>query len=879
MEASEADEVLKLSAASKSPLLVATDSLARPRSAQQRLETASAAWQAADVAYLLNAPVPQCAAEVEELARRLDLWLASCDGDLLAQLTELVAETGHATRLSFFEWALHERFDALSMPRSGNVGIESFFPPDRELSSVKRQEIDPAILEKTLGARSAMAEAFEGYEERAEQLSMAAAVESALSLGRSLVVEAGTGVGKSLGYLVPLAIHAARSGKLCLVSTNTLNLQQQLVDLDIPRLRRILSMLDLRVTLLKGREHYLCLKRLQETWLADHSQASSKRSALHQGSLPGLLFMLRMLIQCSEAPEGDLDSLPTPKGLGAAQQSALLRSIDCGFKTCLGERCEFKPRCHFFTRRAAANVSHMVIGNHALVFSLFSPDQQDKDNVVSRADVIVFDEAHNLESAISNQMTFEFAHPTMVDLGNRLLDILESPACARRLDLPASSIGEEYRERYERCQQARRQLPQWIRVGIEVREQVNQLLVQAEQKNFISRASRNQLSLETVSENQHRLIELLGKLALRLSGVVEKYYLLAYDLFELFCNDEGSLYIDDADFQMNAQALRFDTMSALGALQNWKPGDKSYITWFNCSFEDEGPAWEFKAAPLNVGEIYQQLARSKESVILSSATLTVADSFGYLKESLGFDEPAAERSEWLKLSSPFTYDTQSMLLVATDMPSPTGASRDAYLIKMEELLHGVQDIFKGGILVLFNSYRDLNHIADALALSFTPGELLVQGVSGTRAEIAAEFRERGDRILLATRSFWEGFDVAGDALRCVVLAKLPFANIGDPIHAGRQRAIDEAGGDSFRQYSLPLAAMLLKQGFGRLIRSTRDHGCVFLLDSRVVTARYGKVFLDSLPGPRTFSGSSAQCLETAREFMAAHRSALEQQNA
>ncbi|MCH7472837.1 hypothetical protein IIA79_07795, partial [bacterium] len=174
------------------------------------------------------------------------------------------------------------------------------------------------------------------------------------------------------------------------------------------------------------------------------------------------------------------------------------------------------------------------------------------------------------------------------------------------------------------------------------------------------------------------------------------------------------------------------------------------------------------------------------------------------------------------------------------------------------------------VLVLFNSYRDLKHIARSLPQLIGEERLLVQGASGTREEISVRFRSEGDKVLLATRSFWEGFDVAGGALSCVVPAKLPFANFKDPIHAGRQRAIEAAGGDSFREYSLPLAATLLKQGFGRLIRSTRDFGCVFLLDSRVARANYGRVFLDSLPGPKVVSGGFAKCLASAEKFMEAH---------
>jgi ATP-dependent DNA helicase DinG len=272
-----------------------------------------------------------------------------------------------------------------------------------------------------------------------------------------------------------------------------------------------------------------------------------------------------------------------------------------------------------------------------------------------------------------------------------------------------------------------------------------------------------------------------------------------------------------------------------------------------------------------VGQIFQGLFSGKDCMVLCSATLTVAGSFDYLQASLGFEPGTVGRTRWLRLASPFDYAQQSLLLVATDMATPTGGTREHYLAQLEEVVAGVCELFPKGVLVLFNSHRDLRHIASRLPLRVAPERILVQGESGSRHEIAETFRSAGDKVLLATRSFWEGFDVSGEALSCVVLAKLPFANFRDPIHAGRQRAIDAAGGDSFRQYSLPIAVMQLRQGFGRLIRSKSDYGCVFVLDSRVVRARYGRVFLDSLPGPQTVTGTCGECLEAAAQFMEERR--------
>jgi DNA polymerase-3 subunit epsilon/ATP-dependent DNA helicase DinG len=747
------------------------------------------------------------------------------------------------------------------------VDIGCFYPRKGELGAPPRQEIAPDILEHLFEAREAIAQAFTQYEERPQQIEMAYAVEEALRESQPLVVEAGTGVGKSLAYLLPLAIHAAQTGKLCLVSTNTINLQEQLITLDLPRLRQILDMLDLRVTLLKGREHYVCLKRLQELWLSNAAGSRQRRERYLSLGPESLLFLLRALLLFADDPHGDLDAVPSPQGLSQRDRLALQGSMDCGFQTCLGDRCELKGHCHFFARRAEAGASHIVITNHALVFALHNTSEEDSGNIVARSSVIVFDEAHNLESAITNQNTLEVCDETPVDLGNRLLALLQHNACAHRLQLAGHTIAEAYQETLERARQAAVEAHAWVRKAAEIRHQVNRLLMQAGEKGHLESEGSVQLTPSTASAGQLQVMELLGKLAARFLQVVDRYRETAADLAVLFASESSDLYIDDAMFQMDLQSLGADLADCHLALARWRPEDPGSIAWFNCDPGTADPRWAYKSAPLQVGQIFQGLFSGKDCMVLCSATLTVAGSFDYLQASLGFEPGTVGRTRWLRLASPFDYAQQSLLLVATDMATPTGGTREHYLAQLEEVVAGVCELFPKGVLVLFNSHRDLQHIAARLKHHVDSARILVQGGTGTRAEIAARFRAEGDKVLLATRSFWEGFDVSGEALSCVVLAKLPFANFKDPIHAGRQRAIEAEGGDSFKRYSLPLAAMQLKQGFGRLIRTTLDYGCVFLLDSRAAHSGYGKVFIETLPGPRVVTGPYQQCLSAAERFM------------
>lgn len=828
----------------------------------------AAVWDSRDLAYLFGLPVAQNLVELEVLAKQALSLIQAIDDDLLAQLCLLVQEQAAQQRLGFLVDELYRRHDPLSIPAAGEVELARYFPPSRELGALSRQDLPSDLLERLFSARESLSRAFDTYEDRPQQLEMCQAVEQALSDGRPLVVEAGTGVGKSLAYLLPLAVHSAQSGQLCLISTNTLNLQQQLIEQDIPRLARILDTLELRITLLKGREHYLCLKRLKDTWLRANP---SHRQRLMDGGLlseAALLFLLRLLLQYAGEPDLDFSDIPSAAGLWQAKRQQLLHSIDCRFQTCLGDRCELKGHCHYFSRRAAAQSSHLVITNHALVFSLYDPTDSDADNVVSRAAVIVFDEAHNLQSVITNQKTLELSHQMPVELGNRLLEVLGHEALRKRLTLDPASVDEVWREKLGQIRSRAPEVGKWIKLGVEIREQVNQLLAQASEKGHLADAERVQLTPPTATGGQQRVLGLLAKLAARMHAVIEQMGALAAALKQVFGDEEGDLYVDDDSLLMELQSLSIDLAEAGSALANWRPEDVEAITWFNCEFKDDEPAWEYKTAPLDVGPVFQGLMSAKECTVLCSATLTVAGRFDFLQESLGFDEATTGLTNWLRLSSPFDYKSQSRLYLATDLAAPTGPSRDSYLAQLEQVVAGVCGIFERGVLVLFNSYRDLNHIAERLPFHVDYDRILVQGFSGTRAEIAERFRTAGDKVLLATRSFWEGFDVAGEALSCVVLAKLPFANFKDPIHAGRQQAITAAGGDSFRSYSLPLAAMQLKQGFGRLVRTTTDKGCVFLLDSRAAKANYGKVFIQSLPDPTVVTGGYQECLEDAAAFMA-----------
>ncbi|HES58372.1 MAG TPA: hypothetical protein ENO21_02970, partial [Firmicutes bacterium] len=509
-------------------------------------------WFAQDLCYLFQLSEPGSLAELQHSAAQVLDRLSDTPSDVLAQAAALAAEAGAGERLGCLSHELERRHDLLNQPPPGEVDIAAFQPAREERGAAPRQELPADLLSRIFEAQQKFEEVFENYEERPQQIEMARAVEAALAESRPLVVEAGTGVGKSLAYLVPLAIHAARQGKLCLVSTNTLNLQQQLIDLDLPRLSQILDELDLRITLAKGREHYLCVKRLEDLWLKNTPQAIQRRAVFSERSIDGLLFVLRLLLN-GPGQHGDMGAIQSAPGLRPALRNSIERNIDCSYATCLGERCEYRNDCHFFTMRARAMQSHIVVANHALVFSLHNPDE-DTDSIVSKAAAIVFDEAHNLESAITNQLTLEVDDSMPVELGNRLLGLLQDDACRRRLELSPDSI-EGAADLLDQLKEALPSLPSWIKLAAQVRSQVNDLLLQAESRGHFGRELQVQLSPPTASPAQLTVLSYLGKLAARLLAVIDRYSALFQLLAPLFGNEESALYIDSDPWQMELKHL------------------------------------------------------------------------------------------------------------------------------------------------------------------------------------------------------------------------------------------------------------------------------------------------------------------------------------
>ena len=617
--------------------------------------------------------------------------------------------------------------------------------------------MNSTTIEDVFAPGGPIARALPGFEARAGQVQMAQLVERGILEGMHTIVEAGTGVGKSLAYLVP----AIRSGKKVVLSTGTIALQEQLVRKDIPLVERALGV-PLRVTLLKGRNHYLCKQKFERA-RAERLVAGSRT-------------MQQMWEWASRTSTGDRAELPfLPSGDEWEQ-------LDADADDCVGEFCERFRDCFFFKKRDEAKFADIVVVNHALFFL----DLAMGGGLLPPYDVAILDEAHQCERWATDALTASLSRATLGRMMRKL---------HRTYNVPASFDNE-------------------IEVGMRGLE------------STLSRVPGDRYPLAANEDAQPALEELRSTMF-----KLENW---------LFANWHSALKRKPEN---DAEAERRRDLAMRGILAHESAIDRAQapadeaIAWVERS--DADGRYEVNSAPYDVAEFLRAtLFTQTQSVILTSATISAqGESFEFLKRSLGI-----EYAQELVAPSPFNYRRQARLFIAPPQlnPKSTDFSRRAAPI-VEECL----DRSRGRAFVLFTSYARLREVY-ALVRERVPFPIKLQGEM-PRAHLLHWFRTTPNAVLFATGTFWEGIDVAGEALSCVIIDRLPFPSPADPLVAARMRSLEARGEDGFENYMIPAAVVRLKQGFGRLIRSTSDKGVVALLDGRAASTRYGAKILSALP--------------------------------
>jgi len=642
--------------------------------------------------------------------------------------------------------------------------------------------VQESDLEEIFDVGGSLSRALKGFVPRRQQLHMAERVADALADRRVLVIEAGTGTGKTFGYLVPVL----RSGLRVLVSTGTRTLQDQLYDKDLPLLGGALGM-PVDVAVLKGRGNYLCVHRLEQAQL----QQALRGGALLPDAAAGPLE--RIMTWASRTATGDLSEVPD-----FADSHPLWPQITSTRDNCLGPRCPEYSRCHLVKARREALEAQVVIINHHLLLADLTLKEDGFGDVLGTADAVVIDEAHQLPDLAMHFFGASCGARGLTQVLNAVR--AEGTPADTGLKFALSAVDDSITALSD-VLPARNGRTPWEECPPELTEKTRDLA--------------------------HAMSTLAGEL-------------------DALPDDSVAKGLIGRVSEMATQLTRIAQVAQIEGARSAERTPRGFV---------------LHLLPFEIANRFQAQVQARRSAwIFTSATLSVGEDFSHFTSRLGLEE-----AETVRIPSPFDFERQSLLWLPEGLPEP--AARD-FVSALLDASMPLIDAARGGAFILFTSHRALSEAAMRLrALWSAAGKryrLFVQG-EAPREQLLRGFREDGDAVLLGTASFWEGVDVKGTALRLVIIEKLPFASPDDPIVKARVEHIQRQGGNPFKDYQLQEAALTLRQGVGRLIRSEADFGVVMIADRRLRTRPYGRALLAALPPMRR-----AHSYEEVAEFLGRH---------
>jgi Rad3-related DNA helicase len=834
---------------------------------------------ALDTAELASIVVPALAAtDLDTLAEALGVAAGGADprrngADALTEVFEaLLARIASyddvtlerlATHVSDGGWHFAELFEPRFAAQFRSSEESRLMPPEIAFLRERPREetleptgslepVDRQVVQDVIGPQGTLSEVIAGFERRRQQEQMAAAVADAINVNGQILVEAGTGTGKSLAYLVPAALSATERGETVVLSTNTLALQDQLLRKDVPDLIAALSKADgerqVGVVALKGRANYLCLRK----WFPWERQASLEPNEAR--------LKAKILAWLPRTTTGDRAELRLTGG-----EEAFWRQIAEEEGACDPGACVFHQRgqCFLFRARRAAESAHLVVVNHALLLT----DAASSNRILPDYDALVVDEAHHLEDQATAQFTVTLSERNLTDYAEAVasndgvaVSGVAAGAVAFLMGAVADSAGQK------RARLARERLDEGLAASGSIRSAGRDLFAAleyihleasgnggAERACRVTAATRSSPAWQTVDEAWDRLLEGLrsAESVLRwfASAVDEVDDVAIADLAE--AGERQELLLSDL-----ANTIRIGTeltgkfASALDAPESGR------VFWL----ERHGPTDRitFRSAPLDVsGLLQERLFKKPRASILTSATLAVDGHCDYLASRLGIPDASS-----LIVPSPFDYRSSVLLYLTDDTPEPTNPD---YRDVLERTLIDVIDATRGRALVLFTSHALLSDMARSITgpLQDRGIAVLAQRRDGSPQQLTERLRRETNVAVLGTASFWEGVDVSGEALSLLAITRLPFTVPTDPVFAARSEAFE----DAFVGYAVPQAVLRFKQGFGRLIRSSRDRGVCAVLDRRILTKRYGATFLQSLPECSVEVGSVIDLPRSAKDWL------------
>ena len=737
--------------------------------------------------------------------------------------------------------------------------VENVYKVVDAFSRRPHHRIPPEKIAAILDNQGTISKVLPGFEERQEQLRMAFLVNEAFNSNRLALVEAGTGTGKSLAYLVPAILWSEANGERVVVSTNTINLQEQLVRKDIPFLQRAVDS-GFKAVLVKGRNQYLCLRRAEQ---------AIREPGLFEDEKKGELDAIwEWAGQSDDGSLGELPFIPSEQ---------IWEEVCCEYDQCLRVRCPHFKKCFFHKARREAAQADILVANHALLMTDLAirthTGNYSSSAILPPFSRLILDEAHHLEdvatSYFSTQATrFGFA---------RILNRLRHPRKRNKGLLPRLLVrlgnlvpADEnvlFSRLYESIQSLLSGREELLSKAIAELENTALLTADfmgcaiedgVEHKQRVMDDFRDSVEWETISEK----VRLLAEETSRYVKDLQAFLAACEDLEENTYESLTSFWVD-----LSGVINRLERLTS--ELNSFLVRDETSCAWIEVGRgrigRGRGIVCRLCTAPLGVAEILRESFFDRhETVVLTSATLAVGRSFDYLKEQLGLSLVETGRLMELQLFSPFDFQHQALVAVPQDIPDPRAPGYAATLSQVCERAVLAAD---GRSFVLFTAYSLLTkiHAETSPTLSARGYRCLRQG-EDNRHRLLQTFVEDPTSVLFATDSFWEGVDVPGRSLEQIIITRLPFRVPTDPVVQARAEAIEKAGGDPFREYTIPQAVIRFKQGFGRLIRNHSDRGVVLILDSRIVNKGYGKIFLQSLPEPRFVAGSVEKVFKEIDRF-------------
>jgi predicted DnaQ family exonuclease/DinG family helicase len=720
-------------------------------------------------------------------------------------------------------------------------------------------DIPESVLSHAFAPDGPFSRAMSGYEERPQQLDMSLQVARTLDLGGQSLIEAGTGTGKSLGYLLPAALHAVQHGDPVVVSTATIALQDQLIKKDIPALRAaaevarrtdpdspIALLADLRASVLKGRANYLCLRRwflAQRDVVTDENQAQmyAKVTAWLQTTETGDRAELRL----SQDEQAHWSRL--------AEEDA----------ACIPTQCVFHRRnqCFLFRARAEAESSHIVIVNHALLLS----DLMRNRSVIPAYRHLIIDEAHHLESEATTQAGFSVSRTQAIDLLRRAVRDEPPVGMSGALGLTfkamsalpgkeardvAAALQEHLQRGFEAAREAESGIERVFRTLAEFVERYDGAASGYERRVRITNAIRGNPDWSQIEVEWDSAAKPIAKLV---------------TVLREFAGHVDPLTDDDLH-------TRMEILTELELLESELVEMRERLFALLSQSSDELVSWlarhqtsgetSVHAVPLHVADLLRdELYRRTESVTLTSATLTTDNTFDYVRDRLGLED-AEEQS----VPSPFDYSRSTLLAVANDVPEP---NQPGHQRAVQNAVLEACRASRGRAMILFTSHNALQTTYRAVKHDLEREGILVlaQRIDGSPRQLVERLLNTPATVIFGTNSFWEGVDIAGEALSLLIITRLPFSVPSDPVFAARSELFEEP----FIDYAVPQAVLRFKQGFGRLIRSAEDRGACIVLDRRVISRRYGSSFVASLPECEYLVGETDQVAAATAEWLASER--------